>query len=69
VLSWREVVKALGKRGFAVLRQHGSHISMASADGKRRTVIPRHDEIKPGTLLDIIEQAGLTKEEFIELVD
>jgi len=41
---------------------------MMSADGKRRTVIPRHDEIKPGTLLDIIEQAGLTKEEFIEHV-
>jgi len=52
-----------------VLRQRGSHISMTSSDGKRRTVIPRHDEIKPGTLLDIIEQAGLTKEEFIELVD
>ncbi|MFY3741508.1 MAG: type II toxin-antitoxin system HicA family toxin [Nitrososphaerales archaeon] len=62
-------MKALNKRGFVVLRQRGSHISMASADGKRRTIIPRHDEIKPGTLLDIIEQANLTKEEFIELID
>ena len=69
MLSWREVVRALSKKGFIVLRQRGSHISMASADNKRRTIIPRHDEIKPGTLLDIIEQAGLTKEEFIELVD
>ena len=62
-------MKALTKKGFTVLRQRGSHISMTSADGKRRTVIPRHEEIKPGTLLDIIEQAGLTKEEFVELVD
>jgi len=56
------------QEGLCCLRQRGSHISMMSADGKRRTVIPRHDEIKPGTLLDIIEQAGLTKEEFIEHV-
>ena len=62
-------MKALTKKEFTVLRQRGSHISMASLDGKRRTVIPRHNEIKPGTLLDIIEQAGLTKEEFMELLD
>jgi predicted RNA binding protein YcfA (HicA-like mRNA interferase family) len=42
---------------------------MTSADRKRRTIIPRHKEIKPGTLLGIIEQAGLTKEEFIGLLD
>lgn len=61
-------MKALGKKGFNVIRQGGSHIALASKDGKRRTVVPRHKEIKPGTLLDIIDQAGLTKEEFIELL-
>ena len=30
--------------------------------------VPRHEEIKPGTLLSIIDQAKLTKEEFIKLV-
>jgi predicted RNA binding protein YcfA (HicA-like mRNA interferase family) len=68
VVSWREVLKVLSKKGFKVVRQSGSHILLASADGKRRTTVPRQKEIKPGTLLDIIDRAGLTKEEFIELL-
>jgi hypothetical protein len=31
-------------------------------------VVPKKDEIKPGTLLSILEQAGVTKEEFLELL-
>ncbi len=68
MVSWREVLKALGKRGFRVVRQSGNHIALASADGKRRTIVPRHKKIKPGTLLDIIDQAGLTKEEFMKIL-
>ncbi len=30
-------------------------------------VVPRRDEIKRGTLISIIEQAGLTREEFLKL--
>lgn len=33
------------------------------------TVVPRHKEIKRGTLLKIITEAGLTKEEFLELLN
>jgi predicted RNA binding protein YcfA (HicA-like mRNA interferase family) len=40
---------------------------MESADGKSLTV-PRHDEIRRGTLLTIIEETGLTKEEFLKLL-
>lgn len=31
-------------------------------------VVPRKDEIKPGTLLSINDQAGVTKEEFLKLL-
>lgn len=68
MVSWRDVLKVLRKRGFLVLRQSGSHIVLASVDGKRRTVVPRYKEIKPGTLLDIIDQTGLSKEEFIQIL-
>ncbi len=68
MVSWRDVLKALQKRGFVVIRQKGSHIALSSADGKRRVIVPRQDEIKPGTLLSIIEQAGLTKDTFIDLL-
>ncbi len=44
-------------------------MALASLDGKRRVIVPRHDEIKPGTLLSIIEQAGLTKDAFTEFWD
>lgn len=67
VLGWRDVLKALSKRGFRAVRQRGSHIIVDDAKGNFVTV-PRKDEIKRGTLLSIIEQAGLTKEEFLGLV-
>ena len=50
------------------MRQSGSHIVVESADGKSLTV-PRHNEIRRGTLIAIIEEAGLNKEEFLKLLD
>ncbi|MDG7036901.1 MAG: hypothetical protein JRM72_05920 [Nitrososphaerota archaeon] len=32
------------------------------------TVVPRHREIAPGTLMKIIAEAGLTKEDFLKLL-
>ncbi len=63
--SWREVVKALGKLGFLVIRQSGSHIILEHPDG-RWTVVPRHDDIKIGTMKAIVEDTGLTTEEFLK---
>lgn len=68
VLSWRDVLKALSKRGFRPVRQRGSHIIMEDASGIFATV-PKKNEIKKGTLLSIIREAGLTREEFLKLVD
>ena len=66
-MSWRDVLKALSKKGFKPVRQRGSHFIVENAEGKF-SVVPRKDEIKPGTLLSIIEQAGLTREEFLRLI-
>ena len=66
LLSWREVVKVLGKVGFAVARQRGSHIILVKDE--RALPVPRHDQIKRGLLLEIIVEAGLTREEFLELL-
>jgi predicted RNA binding protein YcfA (HicA-like mRNA interferase family) len=61
------VVKALSKKGFRPVRQRGSHLILENQEGLS-TVVPRKDQIKPGTLLSIIDQAGLTKKEFLELL-
>jgi predicted RNA binding protein YcfA (HicA-like mRNA interferase family) len=33
--------------------------------GERTVVVPQHKPIKPGTLRSLIEQAGITIEEFV----
>ena len=65
-VSWRKVIKILSKAGFRAVHQKGSHIFLT--DGKHRVTVPRHEPIKKGTLLSIIQQAGLTREEFLELM-
>ncbi|MCP8307645.1 MAG: type II toxin-antitoxin system HicA family toxin [archaeon] len=66
VLSWREVIKALQKAGFTIAHQKGSHIIL-SKHGKF-IAVPKHEEIAKGTLMSIIRDAGLTKEEFLKLI-
>ena len=39
-----------------------------SAEGYWRTVVPLHREIRPGTLSDILNQSGLSKEELADLL-
>ncbi len=68
VLNWREVLKTLSKVGFKPVRQKGSHIIVENQEG-RFVAVPRMNEIKRGTLLSIVEQAGLTKKQFLELMD
>lgn len=65
-LSWREVVKALTKAGFQVVRQKGSHLILVKDE--RIVPIPRHRVIKRGLLQAIIIEAGLRREEFRKLV-
>ncbi len=70
ILSAKEIIKALKKDGFGVLRQKGSHISLYknSDDKSYLVVIPDKKKVKKGTLLSILKQAGMSREEFFELV-
>mgnify|MGYP001568945457 CR=1 FL=1 len=70
ILSGRDVIKILSKQGFTVARQKGSHIILVkeSREGKKGVVVPNHKEIDKGTLLEIIRQSGMTKEDFLRLI-
>ena len=70
VLSGREVIKALTKVGFEQKRVKGSHVILVKfeSDKKRAVVVPLHNEIDKGTLIEIIRQAGLKREEFLRLI-
>ncbi len=69
-ISGREMIRALCRAGFVVLRQKGSHVSLEkrSSAGYWRTIVPLHREIRPGTLSDILSQTGLTKEDLSALL-
>lgn len=69
-LSGKEVVKALSKIGFIPTRQKGSHIILKKQTTETTigVVVPNHNEVDRGTLLEIIRQARLTKQDFINLL-
>ena len=66
VVSGKELIKALERDGFQIVRQKGSHISLRKDEFK--TVVPMHSDLSKGTLLGILKQCGLTKEKLIELL-
>ncbi|NIL98678.1 MAG: addiction module toxin, HicA family [Planctomycetales bacterium] len=69
VVSGRDVINALGKIGYVLDRQRGSHVILRQQDpAHRRLTVPDHKEISKGTLRAIIRQAGLTVEEFKNLL-
>ncbi len=65
-LSYRQVKRKLEKAGFRLIQQRGSHVKYRK-EGQhevRTVMIPKHREIKVGTLRSILRHAGLTTEEF-----
>ncbi|MCL4526723.1 MAG: type II toxin-antitoxin system HicA family toxin [Gammaproteobacteria bacterium] len=57
--------RALEKAGFSIIRQ-GKHIIMS--DGTRILTIPRNNPVNAFTLGGIVRDAGLTTEQFRELL-
>ena len=69
ILTWRQVTKTLERAGFVFDRQKGSHMVYYHPETNRTVVIPRHREIKRGTLREILREAGLTPQEFRQLLE
>jgi len=69
VISDKKVVKALSRVGFFVHHQKGSHIVLRRTEPPfERVVVSDHKAVKKGTLQSIIQDAGLTREEFLALL-
>jgi len=63
VLSGRDLIDILKSLGFVVARQKGSHVSLQK--GQYKTVVPLHDDLAKGTILGILKQCGLSKDDII----
>ncbi|GLZ14696.1 addiction module toxin, HicA family protein [Actinomadura sp. NBRC 104425] len=65
-----QVVKALERAGFDLVRVTGSHHRMSHPDGRHVTVpVHRGRDMPRGTLRAIIRDAGMTVEQFLSLVE
>ena len=70
ILSGREIFKILSKAGFGFHHQKGGHIVLKRDKAPFiRVVIPDHKTVKRGMLRGIMKEAGLTREDFLKLLE
>lgn len=69
-MSGKEFVRALERAGFEVFTRSGSHVTLRHPLTKRKVTVPVHagEDLRPGTLRNILRQAGLTVEGFRRLL-
>ncbi|HLL76624.1 MAG TPA: type II toxin-antitoxin system HicA family toxin [Pyrinomonadaceae bacterium] len=66
-LKPRIVIRALERGGFYVHHVTGGHYILKK--GGLRVTVPYHGrDLKPRTLASIVEQSGMTAEEFLDLL-
>jgi predicted RNA binding protein YcfA (HicA-like mRNA interferase family) len=63
----RKAVKAFERAGFSAGRPEGSHVALKKP-GYPVIVIPLHREVSPFLLRAQIKRAGLTEEQFLDLL-
>jgi predicted RNA binding protein YcfA (HicA-like mRNA interferase family) len=65
----RQLLSVLHRVGFVDDHQTGSHLILRHPLTRRRAVVPMHrGDIKPKTLRSILTDAGLTPEQFHEML-
>ena len=68
-LSYVEVIRALQRDGWAVVRQRGSHVRLQKHidDELVKITVPAHRPIKRSTVSNILKQARSELDQFIQL--
>jgi predicted RNA binding protein YcfA (HicA-like mRNA interferase family) len=69
VVSGKELIKFLSKQGFEIVGRKGSHVRMKKKTQNKTlvTVVPLHKRLDPGTLLAILRQCEIQKEEVLNI--
>ncbi len=65
-----QVVRALEQRGWRVKRIKGSHHFLTHPDLRNAVPVPVHGSktLGPGLVLNILKTAGISREDFLELL-
>jgi predicted RNA binding protein YcfA (HicA-like mRNA interferase family) len=67
-ISGKEAAKAFQRAGWQPIGQVGSHLVLIKPGVRVNLSIPQHRELSVGTLRALIRNAGLTVDEFLELL-
>ena len=70
ILKDAKIVKQLKKHGFYFKSQNGSHakyVNISDISQKRTAIVPMNGDVPKGTLQSILEQAGISLEEFMKI--
>ncbi|MBI3128760.1 MAG: type II toxin-antitoxin system HicA family toxin [Candidatus Tectomicrobia bacterium] len=69
-LSYVQVVRALQRTGWIVVRQRGSHIRLQKREGEHllKLVVPAHRPVKRSTLAHILKQAEIELDDFLGML-
>jgi predicted RNA binding protein YcfA (HicA-like mRNA interferase family) len=69
-LSYTDVIRALRRDGWVIVRQRGSHIRLQKHTSTEtlKIIVPAHRPIKRSTLSHILKEARLSVEAFRELL-
>ena len=68
VISGQTAIKSFLKSGFTISRRTGWHVISEKAGLDVTLSVPLHDELKRGTLRNLIKDSGLTVKEFVTLI-
>ncbi len=70
IVTAKKLIRALKRVGFSKDRQKGSHLTLINSKTSKTVTIPVHTgvDIGKGLLKKIITDAGLTVEEFVNLL-
>ena len=67
-LAPKKIIKILEGQGFVLDRIRGSHHIYYHPETKKRVIVPLHKKDLPkGTLLEILRQAGIGRDELRDL--
>lgn len=68
VVSGKEFIKRLKKKGYVFIHQEGSHMIIRLPNPPHiKLSVPNHKELDRGLLRALIRDAGITVDEFIGL--
>jgi predicted RNA binding protein YcfA (HicA-like mRNA interferase family) len=69
-LPYQQIIHALQRDGWTVVRQRGSHIRLQKRIGSEvlKITVPAHRPVKRSTLVHILKEARLEVDDFLKLL-